>query len=188
VTSPKENRAARDRAVQQLVLQLQGRSEPVNSETLRPRQAAEPSLNISFEVNSRRTTVSFFADGRLAGISLNNARSGSRRKIALRLDARTVARLTREALAPGFKEKITFDDALSGFGLRLRRAADGGLLRSFVAQYRTTRGRTRRVKLGSAEKVTAAEARKAARKVLARAELGNDPQAEKAAARKKARR
>jgi integrase len=103
----------------------------------------------------------------------------------MRLDTQTVARLTREAAAPGAApDAIFFDEDLSGFGLRLRRSG-GGLRRSYVAQYRA-KGRTRRMKIGTVEKISPDEARKAAKKLLARVELGDDPQSDKMAARAKA--
>jgi integrase len=100
----------------------------------------------------------------------------------LKLDARTVAGL---ALARGKDEDFCWDTELEGYGLRLRRRGDGSLRRSWVAQYRAN-GHTRRVDLGTVEKVTPAQAREAARKVLAKVALGHDPQAEKEAKRRQA--
>jgi integrase len=102
----------------------------------------------------------------------------------LKLDARTVAGL---ALARGKNEEFCWDTELEGYGLRLRRRSDGSLRRSWVAQYRAN-GHTRRVDLGTTEKVTPAQAREAARKVLAKVALGHDPQAEKEAKRQQAAR
>ena len=79
----------------------------------------------------------------------------------LKLDSKTLAGL---ALAKGRSEEFAWDTELEGFGYRLRRGADG-LRRSFVAQYRA-HGRTRRITLGSAEKLSPPQAREAARKVL----------------------
>jgi integrase len=62
-----------------------------------------------------------------------------------------------------------------------------GKRRTFVAQYRAD-GRTRRVTLGPVERLTPDQARRGARKVLARASLGEDPQGEKAARRAQAER
>jgi integrase len=98
-----------------------------------------------------------------------------------KLDAKTVAALT---LPRNKGEAFLWDAEITGFGYRLRRAADGGLLRSYVAQYRAG-GRLRRVTIGDAEKLTTAQAREAARKVLARVELGHDPQAEKVEKRRR---
>jgi integrase len=102
----------------------------------------------------------------------------------LKLDAKTIAGL---ALAKGRDEEFAWDTELEGFGLRLRRRTDGGLLRTWAVQYRSN-GRTRRMTLGPIEKVTPAQAREAGRKLLARVELGHDPQGEKEAKRIKAAR
>ncbi|HEV2624256.1 MAG TPA: site-specific integrase [Xanthobacteraceae bacterium] len=102
----------------------------------------------------------------------------------MRLDAKTIAALN----LGGKTDVIYFDDALAGFGYRLRRAgpADGEIRRSWIAQYRRA-GRTRRLLLGSAAVLTAEQARAAAKKVLARVALGEDPQADKSARRGKDR-
>jgi integrase len=96
-----------------------------------------------------------------------------------KLDNETVADL---ALGPGQKEAFIWDTELPGFGLRLQ-----GRRRTYVAQYFTA-GRTRRVTLGSTELLTPTQARKGARKLLARVALGDNPQDEKAAQRVKAER
>jgi hypothetical protein len=57
----------------------------------------------------------------------------------LKLDAKTVAALTLEN---GKNDVIHFDSLLPGYGYRLRRAANGKVLRSWVAQYRIN-GKTR---------------------------------------------
>jgi integrase len=76
--------------------------------------------------------------------------------------------------SPGKADIIFFDDDLVGFGYRLREGKG-----TFVAQYRHA-GRTRRLTIGDARKLSPDEARKAAKKILARVELGHDPQAERA--------
>lgn len=96
----------------------------------------------------------------------------------MKLDADAIKNLE---LLPGKTDAIFFDDDLKGFGIRLR-SDGGGLHRTWIAQYRAN-GRTRRSKIGDVEKLNAAEARKAAKKMLAKVVLGNDPQAEKAKAR-----
>jgi integrase len=96
----------------------------------------------------------------------------------MKLDAKKVAKL---ALPEGKLGAIYFDADLAGFGLRLRASA-GHVRRTWIAQYRA-HGRTRRMKVGDAEKLGADDARKAARKVLAKVELGQDPQGDKAKAR-----
>ena len=89
----------------------------------------------------------------------------------MQLDNKTVASL---ALPHGKTDAIFFDDELAGFGFRLR----AGGHRTWIAQYRA-HGRTRRFTIGSVEKLASSEARKAARKILARVQLGEDPQGEK---------
>jgi integrase len=101
----------------------------------------------------------------------------------VKIDRRTVARL---ALPRDAGDKIFFDSTLKGFGYRVRRAgrASARVLRSYVVQYRRA-GRSRRILLGSAEVLTAEQARAAAKKILASVALGQDPAAEKAARRHK---
>jgi len=89
----------------------------------------------------------------------------------MKLDARAVAALKID----DGNDKIYFDDSMPGFGFRLRRGAGGKILRSWIAQYKHG-GSTRRITLGSAEVLGAEAARAAARKILARVALGEDPQ------------
>jgi integrase len=81
-------------------------------------------------------------------------------------------------LPQGKVDHIVFDDELIGFGLRQRRGSGGRLIRNWIIQYRQ-HGRGRRMIVGSAEKLTAAQARAQAKKLLAKVELGEDPQADK---------
>jgi Arm DNA-binding domain len=92
----------------------------------------------------------------------------------MKLDADTVATLT----LGDKRDVIHFDDVLTGFGIRLRRGAGDRILRSWVVQYKRG-GATRRYLIGSAEKLTAEQARTAAKKVLAKITLGEDPQGDK---------
>jgi hypothetical protein len=101
----------------------------------------------------------------------------------MRLDAKTTAAL---ALPASKVDVIHFDSALPGFGYRLRQGAGGRVLRSWVAQYRRAGG-TRRVLLGSADVLTAEMARQAAKKLLAKVALGEDPQGDRADRRQKDR-
>src|SRR5215468_3644748 len=101
------------------------------------------------------------------------------RPMKLRLDTKTVPAL---ALGKGQRELFAWDSDLAGFGLRLQ-----GRRRTYVAQYRAG-GRTRRVTLGTTERLTPTQAREAARKVLARVALGEDPQGEKVTQRTAAER
>src|SRR5262245_26683743 len=93
----------------------------------------------------------------------------------MKLDAKTVAALE---LPAGKLDTIFFDDEVAGFGLRLR----AGGHRSWITQYRSS-GRTRRLTIGSPAKLSLPAARKAARDVLAKVLLGEDPQGDKARAR-----
>jgi integrase len=70
-----------------------------------------------------------------------------------------------------------WDDTLIGFGLRLRRGGGGRIIRRWIVAYRA-HGRQRRPGV-SADSVSASAAREWARKILARVELGEDPQSEK---------
>ena len=98
----------------------------------------------------------------------------------MKLDAKSIAALKLD----GRRDVIHFDDALPGFGYRLRQGAGGKINASWVAQYRRAGG-TRRVLLGAGSVLTAEQARKRAREVLAQATLGHDPQGEKAERRAK---
>jgi integrase len=95
-----------------------------------------------------------------------------------RLSRTTVAALQ---LPTGRSEIIVFDEGLPGFGLRVR----AGGKRTWIAQYRVGLS-TRRLTLGSIDKVDPDEARKLAKAALARAQLGGDPQTEKIEARARA--
>jgi integrase len=68
---------------------------------------------------------------------------------------------------------IYFDEAMPGFGLRLR-----GGRRSWIVQYRT-KGKQRRLTLGSAQVLDPDRARAAAKEHLAKIALGGDPQRDK---------
>ena len=96
----------------------------------------------------------------------------------MKLDSKTVTGLK---LPDGKSDVIHFDSALPGFGFRVR-ASGNEVRKSWVVQYRRAGG-TRRMLLGSAEVLTAEQARAVAKKTLATVALGQDPQAEKAARR-----
>ena len=89
----------------------------------------------------------------------------------MKLTKATVAKLT---LPEGKSELIVFDEDLPGFGLRLR--AGGSAV--WVAQYRVG-AKQRRVTLGRLATLDPEVARKAAKQVLAKADLGQDHQAER---------
>ena len=84
-------------------------------------------------------------------------------------------------IPPGKSERIVFDDALPGFGIRFR----AGGKRTWVVQYRVGT-KHRRVTLANAAALDPEEARKRARDILAKAQLGGDPQSEKIQARARA--
>jgi integrase len=92
----------------------------------------------------------------------------------MKLDAKTVATLD----LGDKRDAIFFDEGMPGFGYRLRLGSGGKVMRSWIVQYRLA-GATRRILLGSAEVVGAEAARVAAKKLLAKVALGEDPQAER---------
>src|SRR6516164_441588 len=98
----------------------------------------------------------------------------------MKLDSKTVAVLKLSDKS----DQIFFDDQLPGFGFRLRRGAGGKINKSWIVQYRRASG-TRRVLIGNADVISAEAARAAAKKILAQAALGGDPQADRADRRAK---
>src|SRR5215207_721684 len=96
----------------------------------------------------------------------------------MRLTRPNVARL---AVPPGKNEIIVFDEALPGFGVRVRL----GGKRTWIAQYRLG-SKQRRVTLGTTDTLDAEEARRRAKSVLGAVHNGDDPQAKKAEARARA--
>jgi integrase len=105
----------------------------------------------------------------------------------LKLDTEAIPTLNRLSPEKGKDELFIWDTDLEGFGLRLRRRVKGGLLRTWVVQYRSG-GRQRRQKLGPLEKLNPKQARTAAQKIFASVTLGHDPQGEKQAQRREATR
>src|SRR5215217_7351514 len=89
--------------------------------------------------------------------------------------------VTRLAFPPGKSELIVFNEALPGFGVRVRL----GGKRTWIAQYRLG-SKQRRVTLGTTDTVDCEEARRRAKSVLAAVHLGDDPQARRAEARARA--
>ena len=86
--------------------------------------------------------------------------------------------VSRLVLPPGKTEQIVFDESLPGFGIRIR----AGGKRTWIAQYRVGR-QQRRATIGSVETVDLEDARKRAKEILAKVQLGGDPQTEKAETR-----
>ena len=77
----------------------------------------------------------------------------------------------------GKPDHIEWDDELKGFGLRIRQGK-GGARRSYIVQYKVG-ALNRRMVIGDADKIDPKQARAAAKKELAKVELGEDPQGEK---------
>jgi len=91
-----------------------------------------------------------------------------------------VAKLTKtlvEGLSPDPSGKDTFawDSETRGFGVRVKPSG----VASFLVQYRTVEGRTRRLVLGRVGTITPDQARKLAREKLLEVSKGADPSAER---------
>lgn len=80
-----------------------------------------------------------------------------------------------EGLVPGAKDRITWDADLPGFGVRVKPSGR----RSYLVQYRNRQQRSRRLTVGLHGRITADQARREARALLARVELGEDPAADR---------
>ncbi len=93
----------------------------------------------------------------------------------------TKASAERLKLPEGKSELIAFDDALPGFGVRLR----AGGKRTWIAQYRFG-SKQRRMTLGTLETIDETEARRRAKGALSKVHLGIDPTLEKVEARAQA--
>jgi len=92
-------------------------------------------------------------------------------------------KLTQAVVArirPTNHDVFTWDDKLPGFGVRVKPSG----ARSFLVQYRTKSGRSRRYTIGRHGVLTPDEARKEARQLLAAVAKGRDPAGEKKAKRK----
>jgi integrase len=89
----------------------------------------------------------------------------------MRLTVRSVETLKLE---PGAADRIWFDDAIPGFGLRVR---DTGS-RSWIFQYKVA-GKTRRLVIGQASAIKLGRAREIASQHHAKVKLGGNPAAEK---------
>lgn len=84
-----------------------------------------------------------------------------------------------EGITPAKSDVFAWDDELRGFGLRLKPSG----LRSYIVQYRNAHGRSKRLTIGEHGRLTAEEARKQARLILAEVETGADPAERREAAR-----
>lgn len=76
-------------------------------------------------------------------------------------------------------ERFVWDSDLKGYGVRIKKSGSA----SFLIQYRTPQGRTRRLAFGKVGVLTPDEARAKARKLLAQVLDGADPSAERHDAR-----
>src|SRR6476646_1446629 len=77
-------------------------------------------------------------------------------------------------LDPGKIDKIVFDVEVPGFGVRVR----AGGRRTWIAQYRIGRI-SRRITIGKTLAMPEAKARKQAKDIFAKVQLGDDPQADR---------
>jgi Arm DNA-binding domain len=93
----------------------------------------------------------------------------------------TATEIRRLSLQGDTAEVIVFDDAVPGFGIRLR----AGGSRTFVFQYKVG-AKQRRLTLGPVTALDLGKARDAAKDMYAKVRLGGDPAGEKAQARLKA--
>jgi integrase len=82
------------------------------------------------------------------------------------------------ALEPGVRERTFWDDAIPGFGVRLR--ASGAA--SYIVQFDIA-GKSRKVTLGPLALVSLGAARAKAKETLAKVKLGHDPAADRQAQR-----
>jgi integrase len=89
----------------------------------------------------------------------------------MKIDSKTVATLA--TIPDGKTEHFYWDESMRRFGLRLRRSGKV-VRRSWVVQYRHA-GASRRMTIGKVEVLNPEQARDAARRVLAKVDLGGDP-------------
>jgi hypothetical protein len=187
------------------VAKRRSRLEQASPETLSILKTIETDKVLAFHIESGvkvllrqfRTRGEWFkCSDTLALLALHAAEHGElecRSRVAMEikcqklrmLDTETVAAL---ALPEGKQDVIFFDQELRGFGFRLRQRGEH-LRKSWIVQYRVkTTSRKRRALLGSAAVLSAAEARAAARQLLAQVALGADPQAERKATQERTQR
>lgn len=110
---------------------------------------------------------------------VSDTRDHSEAKCRFRFASGTRLKLTKTNLAKfaypeGKAEHILYDEDIAGFGIRMHPSGR----RTWFVQFRIG-SKQRRMTLGTLDKVDPDEARRRARDALAKAQLGNDPQAEK---------
>ncbi len=91
-----------------------------------------------------------------------------------------ITKRTVEGIQPGAKDIVVWDSELRGFGLRVKPSG----ARSYIVQYRNAHRRSKRVTIGAHGRLTAEEARRQARQILANVTRGSDPAGEREEARK----
>ena len=97
-----------------------------------------------------------------------------------RLILSTTKRITKrqvESIRPASRDIVVWDGELPGFGVRVKPSG----VRSYIVQYRNRHGRSRRYTIGQHGTLTAEEARRQARLLLAEAQRGTDPAADRIA-------
>ena len=92
------------------------------------------------------------------------------------------ASIARFKMPAGKTEHIEFDDEMHGFGLRIRKGANGEH-RTLIAQYKIG-AKHRRITLGNVAKVNFEHARREAKKIFGRVANEEDPATDRAKARK----
>jgi hypothetical protein len=91
-----------------------------------------------------------------------------------------LSKTTVDATAPDEQgDVVVWDEDLRGFGLRVKKTG----IKSYIVQYRTADGRSSRLTLGRHGVITAEQARRLAIQKMGDISKGNDPAAEKKAAR-----
>jgi integrase len=90
-----------------------------------------------------------------------------------------ISKRTVDAAKPGKKPTFVWDRALSGFGLLTLPTGT----KSFVFQYRTAEGRTRRATIGKVGTLAPDEARRLVERMASKVKAGGDPLEDKRAAR-----
>ena len=94
-----------------------------------------------------------------------------RSQFTLKLTKRTIDEIVTDPA----RDLYVWDDELGGFGLRIKPSG----IRSFILQYRNSRGASRRLTLGRFGVLTPDEARKIAKAKLSEVAKGGDPAEER---------